>query len=288
MKKLFMSMAALSMLLVACQKDDTNNNKGVEKIKVTANLSQGEKTKVDVDPDGLGVYWTSGDAVSVFGELKTGSSFTGQLTTNITAKSKTALFEGSVNETMDNNYYILYPYDNLHESSDGTSINLNLIEQTCPNSDDLTYLGQYMYMVSKNPGQKGNDDIMEFGMEHLTTLIQFSVFLQEPREGLELYEVIISGNNIRSECNLNVYDKSVNYTSASVIHLNISTPIALSTMEKTFFVPMFPNTEEGEINIELSIMDNISREPIKVNIPAYIYKTEAGKRYTKILPVMIE
>lgn len=286
MKKLFMSMAALSMLLVACQKDDTNNNKGVEKIKVTANLSQGEKTKVDVDPDGLGVYWTSGDAVSVFGELKTGSSFTGQLTTNITSKSKTAPFEGSVNETMDNNYYILYPYDNLHEPSDGTSIDLNLENIYCENPNDNTYLSRYMYMVSKEPGHLNADNKMEFTMEHLTALLQFNIEMV-PSGSYLLRNMCVLGDNIMTGGTYNIYKKTVStYRSPEGVNLRFGQPIDFQVGFITVYMPILP-VKAGAVTVRVTVLDQSNGSIRDIDYPVTINGFEAGKRYTKNLLIEI-
>lgn len=60
----------LSVLLPSCHKDDTKNNSDCEKIHVTADISQREITKVDIEPndDFVEVFWINKDKISVFGE----------------------------------------------------------------------------------------------------------------------------------------------------------------------------------------------------------------------------
>lgn len=273
-------MAVLSMLLAACQKDDTNTNKSVEKIKVTANLSQGETTKVDVDSDGLGVYWTNADLVSVFGQLKDGNNLLGQLTTAITKKSKKALFEGVVDEAVDGKYYVFYP----NEMNDGTSINLDLSNLQCENSDDNTYLSNYMYMVSKEPGYLDGDNKMKFTMEHLTALLQFNVGVRSSGR-FQLLSVNVTGKNINNNCKYNVYDKTGNYNQGD-IRLLFLQPMDLYMGLRTFLMPVLP-AEAGSVTVYFEVINVETGEVRMLDNTSDIEGFKVGMRHTKTIQLAI-
>lgn len=273
-------MVAFSMLLVSCQKDDTNDTKDVEKIKVTANLSQGETTKVDIDSDGLRVYWTNADAVSVFGQLRGKNSYLGQLTTAIIEKSKRALFEGDVDKAADDKYYVFYP----NEMNDGTSINLDFSNLYCENPDDNTYLSSYMYMVSKEPGHLDGDNKMEFTMEHLTALLQFNVGVMSSGK-FQLISVRLSGANINSFCKYNVYDKTADYNQGE-IRLLFSQPMDLYMGLRTFFIPVLP-AEKGTVTVSFEVLNMDTKEVRMSEDISFIEGFKAGMRYTKTIQLPI-
>ena len=173
MKKLFVSMATLLMLLAGCQKDETRNGSG-EKINLTANLSQGEVTKVDVDfnTDKAEVFWTDGDGVSVFGVdvITFTNKYLGLIKTSLSERAKKAVFEGEVEQSGNKSYYVFYPYSVSHAENDGSSIPLGLESQS-GKVDDFTYLSNYMYMLGKEPCEMDSENRVVFYMEHALSLI---------------------------------------------------------------------------------------------------------------------
>ena len=116
MKKTLLVSLSATLLLPGCQKDDIRNNRqDGEKVHVTANLSQGILTKVDVEPaeKGANVYWIDGDQVSVFGN----AAYAGSLSTKLGERAKKASFIGDIIENAANNYYVVYPWNSNHESA---------------------------------------------------------------------------------------------------------------------------------------------------------------------------
>lgn len=289
MKKSLLSMATLLVLLSACQKENIVDNDNNGKIQVKASLSQGESTKVDVNHEekGASVYWINKDAVSVFGTANESKKFLGQIITSTSEKSKRAVFEGSVTPSEDNNYYILYPYQSSHESGIPSSIPLDLSTIESGDIEDLTYLGKYMYMVSKKPGQIGENDNLEFAMEHLTALVRFNVHLGLDIEGLSLMSMTIQGDNLKSSAKLNVYDKTVVYTPGE-IRVDFLNPIELNIRRISEFTMVFFPTDAQTLTVRFEVFDRengIPREGrVMIDIPGF----EAGKRYTGNMPVVVD
>ena len=97
-------------------KDDIQNNRqDGEKVHVTASLSQGILTKVDVEPlnKGANVYWINGNQVSVFGN----ATYAGFLSTKLGERAKKASFVGNILENTESNYYVVYLWNSNHESA---------------------------------------------------------------------------------------------------------------------------------------------------------------------------
>ena len=285
MKKLFVSMATLLMLLAGCQKDETGNGSG-EKINLTANLSQGEVTKVDVDfnTDKAEVFWTDGDGVSVFGVdvITFTNKYLGLIKTSLSERAKKAVFEGEVEQSGNKSYYVFYPYSVSHAENDGSSIPLGLESQS-GKVDDFTYLSNYMYMLGKEPCEMDSENRVVFYMEHACAILQFNVMLQDAKEGVTLKSIAVSGENIKNKKTLDVYNKKIEDVASAGNKITISYPDggpALSTTEVTVAMTAFP-AESGNVDVVVTV-DNNGKEQT-ITIPGVVVAFEAGKRYTKTL-----
>ena len=280
-----MSTAALLMLLAGCQKEE-NGNRGGEKINLTADLSQEMVTKVDVDfnTDKAEVFWTDGDGVSVFGKARASSTnkYLGVIKTTLAERSKKAVFEGQVDSSVDQSYFVFYPNSASHSENDGLSIPLNLESQS-GKADGFTYLSDYMYMFGKEPGQMDNNNHVAFSMEHACALLQFNVALKEVKEGITLKGITVSGENIKNKKTLNVYDKSVEDVAGAGNKITLSYPDGgpvLSTTEVTVAMAAFP-AESGTVDVAVTVDNNGTEQTISISGAVVVF--EAGKRYTKAL-----
>lgn len=278
-------MAALLMLLAGCQKEE-NGNRGGEKINLTADLSQEMVTKVDVDfnTDKAEVFWTDGDGVSVFGKARASSTnkYLGVIKTTLSERSKKAVFEGQVDSSVDQSYFVFYPNSASHSENDGLSIPLNLESQS-GKADGFTYLSDYMYMFGKEPGQMDGDNRVVFSMEHACAVLQFNVSLQDAKEGVTLKSIAVSGENIKNKKTLDVYGKTLGDVTGAGNKITLSYPDggpALSTTEVIVAMTTFP-AESGTVDVAV-IVDNNGTEQT-ITIPGVVVAFEAGKRYTKVL-----
>lgn len=271
------------MLLTGCHKEENGNRDG-EKVKLTASLSQGEATKVDVEPGdkGVDVYWTNGDNVSVFGMTQDIRSYLGKIATTLTERSKKATFEGEVTSSQDNAYYVFYPYNVSNEENSGTSISLNLETQN-GKVDDFTWMSNYMYMFGKESGQMDNNNQVNFSMEHACALLQFNVKLKDAKEGIKLKSVTVSGDNIKSKKTLHVYDKTISDVDGSGNKITLLYPEGGSVLGTDAVMALMSAFPAGSGNVDVSVtVDNNGTEQT-VAIPGATVAFEAGKRYTKEL-----
>lgn len=285
-KSLFVFLAA-GLLLAGCHKDDDPNNNGGNgtKVQVKATLSQGAVTKVDVEPaeKGAEIFWTNGDKVGVFGnDINTGYYYAGALATTLEQRSKIALFEGSVIQNTVNEYYVCYPYNDVHQTNDGTAIPLDLtIQEGVANS--FEYLSSYMHMVSREPSHLNNEKIA-FSMEHLCVLLQFNLKLKDTQEGITLKSIEITGDNLENKKNLNVFDKKLSDAEGSKHKLTLSYPNGgtdiVSEKESIVAMTTFP-VETGDVKVRVFVDDNGTDKYL--DFDAVTVTFEAGKRYTKSL-----
>ena len=284
-KSLFVFLAA-TLLLAGCHKDDDPNNNGGNgtKVQVKATLSQGAVTKV-VEPGEkeAEIFWTNGDKVGVFGnDINTGYYYAGALATTLEQRSKIALFEGSVIQNTVNEYYVCYPYNDVHQTNDGTTIPLDLtIQEGVANS--FEYLSSYMHMVSREPSHLNNKE-MAFSMEHLCALLQFNLKLKDTQEGITLKSIEITGDNLENKKNLNVFDKKLSDAEGSNHKLTLFYPNGGTDIvsEKECIVAMttFP-VETGDVKVRVFVDDNDTDKYL--DFDAVTVTFEAGKRYTKSL-----
>lgn len=286
MKKLLVPMTALLlMLLGGCQKEENGNRSG-EMINLTADLSQGEVTKVDVDfnTDKAEVFWTDGDGVSVFGaDINTSANkYLGLIKTSLTERTKKAVFEGQVEQSGNKSYYVFYPYSASHVENDGSGVPLDL-ESQIGKVDDFTYLSNYMYMLGKEPCEMDSENRVVFYMEHACAILQFNVMLQDAKEGVTLKTIAVSGENIKNKKTLDVYNKKIEDVASAGNKITLSYPDggpALSTAEVTVAMTAFP-AESGNVDVAVTV-DNNGKEQT-ITIPGVVVAFEAGKRYTKTL-----
>ncbi len=285
-KSLFVFLAA-GLLLAGCHKDDDPNNNGGNgtKVQVKATLSQGAVTKVDVEPaeKGAEIFWTNGDKVGAFGnDINTGYYYAGALTTTLEQRSKIALFEGSVILNTVNEYYVCYPYNDVHQTNDGTAIPLDLtIQEGVANS--FEYLSSYMHMVNREPSHLNNKE-MAFSMEHLCALLQFNLKLKDTQEGITLKSIEITGDKLENKKNLNVFDKKLSDAEGSNHKLTLFYPNEGTDIvsEKECIVAMttFP-VETDDVKVRVFVDDNGTDKYL--DFDAVTVTFEAGKRYTKSL-----
>lgn len=289
MKKLYVLMAMLSVLLPSCHKDDTKNNSDCEKIHVTADISQREITKVDIEPndDFVEVFWINKDKISVFGESvkkKSGTaSFLGNIGTTLSERAKTATFEGDILQSNNGIYYAMYPFSDTHESLAGTNVPLDLSVQKAIVSSDFAYITPYMYMIGKE-AELLDEKKLNFSMEHLCSLLQFNVKLKETKECVILKSVKVAGNNIKSKKSLNVYQGMLSDAPDVVNSMLLTFPEGegplLSTTDTKIFMTAFP-AEEDSVYVSVTV-ENDGVEQI-IEIPAVKNSFHAGKRDTKYL-----
>lgn len=287
MKKILFLLITTAFFLPGCSKDEIKkeNDNGEEQIHVAAILSQGEVTKVDIEPNdnSADVFWTSDDAIHAFGTNQRGTKAKlGTLRTAITEKSKLAKFEGAVTKSSDDNYYVLYNGINYAYGT-GEAISLDLTTQTGGIiSNEYSYLFPYTYMVGKEAGHLDDEDNMTFRMEHLCALLQFNLTLKDAKEGVTLGNIEVSGSNLYNKKNLNVYTKELSDISSAGNKLTLSymTGPVLSTTTTIVAMASFP-AMNSDMNVRIYLYDNGSEKYI--DVPTSNATFEAGKRYTKTL-----
>ena len=282
MKKTLLVSLSATLLLVGCQKDDIQNKRqDGEKVHVTANLSQGKLTKVDVEPSdkGADVYWINGDQVSVFGN----AMYAGVLSANLGEKAKKASFTGDVTKNVSNNYYVVYPWNSSHESAEIASVPLpSFMEQTAT-ADNQEHLSRYTYMVSKEASHLNADDEMEFMMEHLGALLQFELTLTEAADNILLESIEVYGASLVNKMELNVETKKLTAASDASNKLNLKypddQPVLGNSTTVTACMAAFPVSDD--LRVRVFVNDNGVEKYLTFNASSVTF--EAGKRYTKTL-----
>ena len=282
MKKTLLVSLSATLLLVGCQKDDIQNKRqDGEKVHVTANLSQGKLTKVDVEPSdkGADVYWINGDQVSVFGN----AMYAGVLSANLGEKAKKASFTGDVTKNVSNNYYVVYPWNSSHESAEIASVPLpSFMEQTAT-ADNQEHLSRYTYMVSKEASHLNADDEMEFMMEHLGALLQFELTLTEAADNILLESIEVYGASLVNKMDLDVTSKKLTAASDASNKLNLKypddQPVLGNSTTVTACMAAFPVSDD--LRVRVFVNDNGAEKYLTFNASSVTF--EAGKRYTKTL-----
>lgn len=282
MKKTLLVSLSATLLLAGCNKDDIQNNRqDGEKVHVTANLSQGTLTKVEVEPSdkGADVYWINGDQVSVFGN----TTYAGSLSAKLGERAKKASFIGDIVENTENNYYVVYPWNGNHESAQETAVPLpSLMEQTAT-ANDLKHLSGYTYMVSKESGHLNANDEMEFVMEHLCALLQFELTLTEATDNILLESIEVAGTKLVNKMDLDVTSKKLTAASDASNKLSLvypdEQPILSNSVSVTACMAAFPVS--GDLKVRVFVNDNGTEKYLTFNVSSITF--EAGKRYTKTL-----
>ncbi|CAK7020356.1 MAG: hypothetical protein PARBA_00852 [Parabacteroides sp.] len=282
MKKTLLVSLSATLLLAGCNKDDIQNNRqDGEKVHVTANLSQGTLTKVDVEPSdkGADVYWINGDQVSVFGN----TTYAGSLSAKLGERAKKASFIGDIIENAANNYYVVYPWNRNHESAQETAVPLpSLMEQTAT-ANDLKYLSGYTYMVSKESGHLNANNEMEFAMEHLCSLLQFELTLTEATDNILLESIEVSGTKLVNKMDLDVTSKELTAASDASNKLSLvypsEQPVLSNSATVTACMAAFPVSDD--LRVRVFVNDNGAEKYLTFNASSVTF--EAGKRYTKTL-----
>lgn len=282
MKKTLLVSLSATLLLAGCNKDDIQNNRqDGEKVHVTANLSQGILTKVDVEPSdkGADVYWIDGDQVSVFGN----TTYVGSLSAKLGERAKKASFIGDIIENAANNYYVVYPWNSNHESVQETAVPLpSLMEQTAT-ANDLKHLSGYTYMVSKESGHLNANNEMEFAMEHLCSLLQFELTLTEAADNILLESIEVSGTKLVNRMDLDVTSKKLTAASDASNKLSLvypsEQPVLSNSATVTVCMAAFPVS--GDLKVRVFVNDNGTKKYLSVSVSSVTF--EAGKRYAKTL-----
>lgn len=291
-KKYLLSMSVLLIILAAsCQKDDKGNKRNDQSsIHVTANLSQGEVTKADIEPGDKGaeVFWTSGDMIGAFGKVEDNIySYLGNLTTPISERAKKASFEGNIVPAVDESYYVFYPANSsfVTDKPDGTSLALDLAIQEGTIGENYTYLSPYMYMVSKEPGVPDNDNKIEFVMKHLCALLQFNITVPSTLTHVFLKSISVSGNNLADKKGFNVYTGELRDVAGAGNQITLGFPNKnrpdLSSKETTVAMTAFP-ASGGDLQVRV-IVENDGVEMYQDFLTTGTQAFEAGKRYNKTM-----
>ncbi len=282
MKKTLLVSLSTTLLLAGCDKDDIQNNRqDGKKVHVTANLSQGILTKVDVEPSdkGADVYWIDGDQVSVFGN----ATYAGSLSTKLGERAKRVTFSGDIIENEANDYYVVYPWNSNHESAKETSVPLPFLMEQTATANDLKHLSGYTYMVSKESGHLNTNNEMEFAMEHLCSLLQFELPLTEAADNILLKSIDVSGTNLINKMDLNVTSKKLTAASDASNKLSLvypdEQPVLSSSVTVTACMAAFPVS--GDLRVRVFVNDNGTEKYLTFNASSVTF--EVGKRYTKTL-----
>ena len=282
MKKALLVSLSATLLLAGCNKDDIQNNRqDGEKVHVTANLSQGTLTKVDVEPSdkGADVYWINGDQVSVFGN----TTYAGSLSAKLGERAKKASFIGDITENVANNYFVVYPWNGNHESAQETAVPLpSLMEQTAT-AGNQKHLSEYTCMVSKEAGHLNANNEMEFIMEHLDALLQFELTLTEAADNILLESIEVYGASLVNKMDLDVTSKKLTAASDASNKLNLKypddQPVLSNSATVTACMAAFPVSDD--LRVRVFVNDNGAEKYLTFNASSVTF--ESGKRYTKTL-----
>ena len=282
MKKTLLVSLSATLLLAGCNKDDIQNNRqDGEKVHVTANLSQGTLTKVDVEPSdkGADVYWINGDQVSVFGN----TTYAGSLSAKLGERAKKASFIGDITENVANNYFVVYPWNGNHESAQETAVPLpSLMEQTAT-AGNQKHLSEYTCMVSKEAGHLNANNEMEFIMEHLGALLQFELTLTEAADNILLESIEVYGASLVNKMDLDVTSKKLTAASDASNKLNLKypdeQPVLSNSATVTACMAAFPVSDD--LRVRVFVNDNGAEKYLTFNASSVTF--ESGKRYTKTL-----
>ncbi len=282
MKKTLLVSLSATLLLAGCNKDDIQNNRqDGEKVHVTANLSQGTLTKVDVEPSdkGADVYWINGDQVSVFGN----TTYAGSLSAKLGERAKKASFIGDITENVANNYFVVYPWNGNHESAQETAVPLpSLMEQTAT-AGNQKHLSEYTCMVSKEAGHLNANNEMEFIMEHLDALLQFELTLTEAADNILLESIEVYGASLVNKMDLDVTSKKLTAASDASNKLNLKypddQPVLSNSATVTACMAAFPVSDD--LRVRVFVNDNGAEKYLTFNASSVTF--ESGKRYTKTL-----
>lgn len=293
MKKLFLSMAVLlGMLLTnSCHKDDADkNNDDREKISVTANISQGEVTKVDINPvDGalISVVWTPGDSVAVFGKYESATQgYLGKLGNETTKPANKAIFSGNITESVDEMYYVLYPNrsDYTFNATTGTVLPLNLASQT-GTINGFSYLSNSMFMRAVGQKAAGAENI-DFSMSRLCALLQFNLKLKEYKEGIKLKSIQISGASLINKKSYNIYDNILTDQADAGNSMALSfanNELIFSSDSLTVAMSAFPTEAAGDVKISVVLDNNGVEQTFSFERTMPLLK--ADKRHNEILEI---
>lgn len=282
MKKTLLVSLSATLLLAGCNKDDIQNNRqDGEKVHVTANLSQGTLTKVDVEPSdkGADVYWINGDQVSVFGN----ATYAGSLSAKLSERAKKASFIGDITENTENNYYVVYPWNSNHESAQETAVPLpSLMEQTAT-AGNQKHLSEYTCMVSKEAGHLNANNEMEFIMEHLCSLLQFELTLTDAADNILLESIEVYGASLVNKVDLDVTSKKLTAASDASNKLNLKypdeQPVLSNSATVTACMAAYPVSDD--LRVRVFVNDNGAEKYLTFNASSVTF--ESGKRYTKTL-----
>ena len=282
MKKTLLVSLSATLLLAGCNKDDIQNNRqDGEKVHVTANLSQGTLTKVDVEPSdkGADVYWINGDHVSVFGN----TTYAGFLSAKLGERAKKASFIGDITENVANNYFVVYPWNGNHERAQETTVPLpSLMEQTAT-AGNQKHLSEYTCMVSKEAGHLNANNEMEFIMEHLGALLQFELTLTEAADNILLESIEVDGASLVNKMELDVTSKELTAASDASNKLNLKypddQPVLSNSATVTACMAAYPVSDD--LRVRVFVNDNGAEKYLTFNTSSVTF--ESGKRYTKTL-----
>lgn len=260
--RIYAAIIALSCLfgLSACQDEMLVSEGGKGNVDIVARMDGGIITRTCVgnstDDGMVGILWTPGDCVGVYGTDGTRNAL---FASTNTGNVPEAIFSGDLKQG-EAPAYAYYPYSEDNASADVSAIKGNLkLTQTY---DMGTGTLEADYKVG-TPTFLGSDGTYEFEFEHLFSLLKFDIDATGTALEGDLLEKIIltlpEGRRLGGEFTFNATTKAVNWVGTAATGANELTmvcsdnPNLANGISYTGYMTCAPDVQQGD-EIKITIL----------------------------------
>lgn len=260
--RIYAAIVALSCLfcLSACQDEMLVSEGGKGNVDIVARMDGGIITRTCVgnstDDGMVGILWTPGDCVGVYGTDGTRNAL---FASTNTGNVPEAIFSGDLKQG-EAPAYAYYPYSEDNASADVSAIKGNLkLTQTY---DMGTGTLEADYKVG-TPTFLGSDGTYEFEFEHLFSLLKFDIDATGTALEGDLLEKIIltlpEGRRLGGEFTFNATTKAVNWVGTAATGANELTmvcsdnPNLANGISYTGYMTCAPDVQQGD-EIKITIL----------------------------------
>lgn len=260
--RIYAAIIALSCLfcLSACQDEMLVSEGGKGNVDIVARMDGGIITRTCVgnstDDGMVGILWTPGDCVGVYGTDGTRNAL---FASTNTGNVPEAIFSGDLKQG-EAPAYAYYPYSEDNASADVSAIKGNLkLTQTY---DMGTGTLEADYKVG-TPTFLGSDGTYEFEFEHLFSLLKFDIDATGTALEGDLLEKIIltlpEGRRLGGEFTFNATTKAVNWVGTAATGANELTmvcsdnPNLANGINYTGYMTCAPDVQQGD-EIKITIL----------------------------------
>ena len=260
--RIYAAIIALSCLfgLSACQDEMLVSEGGKGNVDIVARMDGGIITRTCVgnstDDGMVGILWTPGDCVGVYGTDGTRNAL---FASTNTGNVPEAIFSGDLKQG-EAPAYAYYPYSEDNASADPSAIKGNLkLTQTY---DMGTGTLEADYKVG-TPTFLGSDGTYEFEFEHLFSLLKFDIDATGTALEGDLLEKIIltlpEGRRLGGEFTFNATTKAVNWVGTAATGANELTmvcsdnPNLANGISYTGYMTCAPDVQQGD-EIKITIL----------------------------------